>query len=261
MTHVRHRKIATRLSDLEAAGIVGLTESDRALKLSGVSTPLAVDLCRLFVDGGWLIGVDDKDGRQTPVEWISDEFGPYCIVAWKPEDAASKIFPVQADDDDVRSDLIAENARLREMLRRAAAGWRTEASEDALSVHNGCEVLEVDLTRPLVDPRHAATVEVVTGLLPAIEALRNSTLDRKGQREVWADNLRWMVGEIVAHPEWPIDKPSRWTGFIQGVLAVLGFMSVAGERNRTRSFFHRAYDLLGFRRPKTKSIDDGEAHA
>ncbi|WP_327211397.1 hypothetical protein [Rhizobium leguminosarum] len=259
MTHVRHRKIATRLSDLEAAGIVGLTESDRALKLTGVSTPLAVDLCRLFVDGGWLVGIDDKDGRQTPVEWISDEFGPYCIVAWKPEDAASKIFPVQADD--LRADLVTENARLREMIRRAAAGWKAEATDDALSVRSGEDVLEIDLTKPFVDPRHAATVETVTGLIPAIEALRGSALDRKGQREVWADNLRWMVEEIVAHPEWPIDKPSRWTGFIQGVLAVLGFMSVADERNRTRSFFHRAYDLLGFRRPKTKSIGDGEARA
>jgi hypothetical protein len=258
LTHVRHRKITTRLSDLEAAGLVVLTESERALKLTAVSTPLAVDLCRLFVAGGWLVGVDDKDGRQTPVEWISDEFAPYCIVAWKPEDAEGRMFPLQADDD-LRADLVTENARLREMIRRAAAGWKTEATEDSLSVRSGGDVLEIDLTKPFVDPRHAATVETVTGLIPAIEALRGSALDRKGQREVWADNLRWMVDEIVAHPEWPIDKPSRWTGFIQGVLAVLGFMSVADERNRTRSFFHRAYDLLGFRRPKTKSIDDGEA--
>jgi hypothetical protein len=247
--------MAGRLSDLEAAGIIGLTETDRALKLTGVSTSLAVDLCCFFVEGGWLVGADDRDGLQTPVEQISSKFGPYCIVAWKTEDAPKKMFPLQVDDADLRADLVAENARLREMLRRAAAGWSAEATNDVLRVSSGDAVLEVDLSRSFVDPRHAATVETVSGLLPAIEALQGTVLDRQGQREVWADNLRWMADEIVAHPEWPIDKPSRWVGFIQGVLAVQGFMSVADERNRTRPFFHKAYDLLGFRRPKTKSID------
>lgn len=153
-------------------------------------------------------------------------------------------------------DVVAENVRLREMLRRAADGWDVSIAGDVLSVSRGGDVLSASLAGTVVDPRHAATVAVVEGLLPAIEALRVSPLDRRGQRETWADNLLWMTKEIAAHPEWPIDKPSRWVGFIQGVLAVLGFMSVAEERNRTRSFFYRAYDLLGFRRPKTKSIDD-----
>lgn len=160
------------------------------------------------------------------------------------------------DAPELVGDVVAENARLREMLRRAADGWALSVSGDVASVSNGDQTLSTNLAVPVVDPRHAATVAVVEGLLPAIEALRVSPLDKRGQRETWADNLLWMTKEIAAHPEWPIDKPSRWVGFIQGVLAVLGFMSVAEERNRTRSFFHRAYDLLGFRRPKTRSIDD-----
>lgn len=158
-------------------------------------------------------------------------------------------------------DLFQENATLREMLKRAAAGWAVEVDEAKISVGNGDEQIVVLLERPAVDPRYQATVDVVQGLLPAIAALDASPLDKKGQKEVSAENLGWMAKEIAAHPEWPIDKASRWLGFIQGVLAVLGFLSVKKERDRTRPLFHRAYELLGLGKPKSLSMDDDKAGA
>lgn len=156
-------------------------------------------------------------------------------------------------------DVFQENATLREMLKRAAAGWAVEVDEAKISVRNGEEQLVVPLAGPAVDPRHEATVDVLQGLLPAIAALEVSPLDKKGQKEVWAENLSWMAKEIPAHPEWPIDKASRWLGFIQGVLAALGFMSVKKERDRTRPIFHRAYELLGLGKPKSRSMEDDKA--
>lgn len=244
--------VEARLRDLDAAGLVELTKTDRAVRLAGVSARLAAELCELLATQGWSIAVDDAQGVAIAVGAIEEEGGPYCIFACKP--LTSWVGTPQTDD--FRADVVAENARLREMLRRAASGWAVHVSHEVISVRHGADVLEVDLSVPFVDPRHASTVDVVAGLIPAIDELRASGLDQGRQQETWAENLRWMVDQIVAHPEWPIDKPSRWTGFIQGVLAVHGFMSVKKERDRTRSFFHRAYDLLGFRRPKTISKEE-----
>ena len=50
-----------------------------------------------------------------------------------------------------------------------------------------------------------------------------------------------MIDTILEHPSWPIDKKSRWLGFIQGVCCCHFGMDVNKERDFTRPLFHKAY--------------------
>lgn len=50
-------------------------------------------------------------------------------------------------------------------------------------------------------------------------------------------HLLRMIREIATDDTMPIDKVARWTGFIQGVLATRGVISVDEERDRTRRIF------------------------
>lgn len=111
------------------------------------------------------------------------------------------------------------------------------------------------------DPLVEATHEVVRKLLPLADTL----IDLEGgidaapkagqQQEVSGINLRWMAFHILENKHLPIDKISRWLGFMQGVLAVRGLLSVKKERDATRSIFHRAYKAMGFALPKSASRD------
>lgn len=65
-------------------------------------------------------------------------------------------------------------------------------------------------------------------------------------------NLRWMQAQILIQGgTMPIDKLNRWIGYIQGVLAVRGFLDVGAERDRTRPIFHEAYAAAGTTIPRT----------
>jgi hypothetical protein len=56
------------------------------------------------------------------------------------------------------------------------------------------------------------------------------------------ENLRWICLQIIDKGrELPIDKTSRWLGFVQGCLAMRGLIDVDAERDATRPRFHRAY--------------------
>lgn len=55
-------------------------------------------------------------------------------------------------------------------------------------------------------------------------------------------HLHWMCDEcihtLLTTPEdFPVDKYSRWLGFIQGVVICKGYSSVEKERNITRPWF------------------------
>jgi hypothetical protein len=50
---------------------------------------------------------------------------------------------------------------------------------------------------------------------------------------------------------WPEDKLSRWLGFVQGVMAAQGLITVAEEREASRPLFHWAYRVQGFETPAT----------
>jgi hypothetical protein len=66
------------------------------------------------------------------------------------------------------------------------------------------------------------------------------------------EHLIWMANESINHiTEWPIDKLNRWLGFIQGVLAMQGLVSIVGEREFSRPLFHQAYVQDGVLIPNT----------
>lgn len=63
-------------------------------------------------------------------------------------------------------------------------------------------------------------------------------------------NLAWMCAEAASHCEaWPIDKASRWLGFVQGCLAMRGLIDVDAERGASTPIFHRAYRAEGIEAP------------
>lgn len=94
------------------------------------------------------------------------------------------------------------------------------------------------------------TLQGLTGLCGLDDGLpiedRTSTL-----------NLSWMAKHALDNMnEWPVDKTSRWIGFIQGCLACKGFLDVDDERERTRPLFHTAYVEMGIDIPATASSTD-----
>lgn len=95
----------------------------------------------------------------------------------------------------------------------------------------------------------AALTQVAAGLARLVE---RQELIAPDQTEVSMENLAWMCDEIIRKSDQlPSDKLNRWIGFVQGVLACRGFMSVAEERDRTREIFHRMYKLTGVAIPPT----------
>lgn len=66
------------------------------------------------------------------------------------------------------------------------------------------------------------------------------------------EHLRWMVNEALEHfMAWPIDKTSRWVGFIQAALVLHGLTTVKAERDFSRPLFHAAYKRMGLSVPAT----------
>jgi len=66
------------------------------------------------------------------------------------------------------------------------------------------------------------------------------------------EHLHWMIDQCLVNlMEWPTDKISRWIGFIQGVQVARGDMDSDKERDRTRPFFHKAYEAMGLKKPET----------
>lgn len=58
---------------------------------------------------------------------------------------------------------------------------------------------------------------------------------------------------IVNGDSWPMDKSSRWLGFIQAKLIQHNIITLDGERNDTRDIFHQIYQDNGVNVPE--SID------
>jgi len=56
-----------------------------------------------------------------------------------------------------------------------------------------------------------------------------------------------MMSNIVSNCcLWPADKTGRWVGYVQCLLIeVENVTSVKSERNFTRPYFHKLYDLIG----------------
>ena len=56
---------------------------------------------------------------------------------------------------------------------------------------------------------------------------------------------------------WPLDKTSRWLGYVQGVMAAEGMPSVREERDFSRPMFHAAYAAAGVALPATAESPPG----
>ena len=60
--------------------------------------------------------------------------------------------------------------------------------------------------------------------------------------------------------QWPVDKSNRWLGFIQGCLHCLSDLNVEEERNFTRPYFHRYYQILGIDPPESIEVSLGDTN-
>ena len=74
-------------------------------------------------------------------------------------------------------------------------------------------------------------------------------------------NLGWM-SERALEQEFPIDKASRWLGFVQGCLAMRGLVDVDAERDFSRPLFHAAYEEMGMHIPEKaeRERDQDQSH-
>ena len=103
-------------------------------------------------------------------------------------------------------------------------------------------------------PVRVALQKTLQGLLDMLpsEGAENQGTPVEGIAEAQTPHLRWMLNHCLGHfMEWPVDKTSRWIGFVQGVMACRGLLDCNEERDRTRPFFHEAYKATGQAVPKT----------
>lgn len=67
-------------------------------------------------------------------------------------------------------------------------------------------------------------------------------------------NLLWMANKISTG-DMLTDKASRWLGYIQGVMATKGYISVDQERDFSRPLYHLAYGNMNLDIPKSEECD------
>lgn len=106
------------------------------------------------------------------------------------------------------------------------------------------------------DPRATATAILFDRYAAVIAAAAedpSATVPFTQDPRLSLANLAWMCRTGAAEAATlPIDKTSRWLGFVQGCLAMRGLISVDAERDATRPLFHAAYEALGFERPESR---------
>jgi hypothetical protein len=90
----------------------------------------------------------------------------------------------------------------------------------------------------MITPIHQVNVNLAKRYL---EVLLNNEPQQEEPECTGVDHLISMCRWIITHPDMIMDKQSRWIGFIQGVMAMRGFLSVQEERDHTRPMFHEAY--------------------
>lgn len=75
---------------------------------------------------------------------------------------------------------------------------------------------------------------VLDGLKDKLHSAPNGIYEDKTSPSHMLDMI-----EIAHRDIMPDDKLARWTGFIQGVMAARGWLSVDAERERTRPIFSK----------------------
>jgi hypothetical protein len=59
---------------------------------------------------------------------------------------------------------------------------------------------------------------------------------------------------LEENPQWPVDKVSRWLGYIQRGMIDNKWTSVEEERNFSRRLFHQAYKEMDIDIPETTTV-------
>lgn len=102
-------------------------------------------------------------------------------------------------------------------------------------------------------PLREALQKTVDGLLSQIPPDPPNNLFFRFPDKCSYSNCRWMMEQCQKGIDTlPVDKISRWIGFVQGVLASRNVIDVNAERDRTRPFFHEAYAEMGVAIPESK---------
>ena len=80
-----------------------------------------------------------------------------------------------------------------------------------------------------------------------------SDIGIQGVPETYYSHLRGMCALALENIDtYPIDKLSRWLGYIQAVLVQRKLVTVESERNFSRPLFHAAYAAEAIEIPKTQ---------
>ena len=67
-----------------------------------------------------------------------------------------------------------------------------------------------------------------------------------------------LINEAIKNSQTlPIDKLSRWLGYIQGVLIERKLTTIQEERDFSRPLFHKAYENEGIEIPKSINVNKG----
>jgi hypothetical protein len=69
-------------------------------------------------------------------------------------------------------------------------------------------------------------------------------------------HLIWLCRKGAEAEELPVDKLSRWLGFVQGVMSSRGLISMETERDLSRPLFHAAYTAAGMKLPPVTGKTD-----
>lgn len=111
------------------------------------------------------------------------------------------------------------------------------------------------------DDHWAAKKALRVALVQTIEPLYMQLLTENfGIGKTGTVHLSWMCKELLANIDvFPVDKTSRWIGFIQGVMAANHRLDVDAERDRTRPLFKKAYDMAAALRAPQPTDEKSEA--
>lgn len=106
-----------------------------------------------------------------------------------------------------------------------------------------------------VDPRTSTTIALAERYLEIIERQPPHTGAQDSRLN--HENLAWICREMIKDGHaLPLDKISRWLGFVQGCLAMQGLIQVDEERDVSRPLFHAAYRETGILPPKPREKRD-----
>lgn len=89
---------------------------------------------------------------------------------------------------------------------------------------------------------HEAAYSVLERYRLTLMTMGIEPINHADEEPLSLEHIAWMIDTTlsVEAEKWPIDKLSRWLGFIQAVLVMRGVTTVKRERDLTRPLFTQA---------------------